>query len=349
MQDTPYDFFIQWHLTDRCNLKCRHCYQQTATAEMSYEQICQGLDDAKAVIKYWVTEYKMKMSPSIHFTGGEPVLSRDLFSVLNYAYCSGFSTSLMSNGTLITKDVAKQIRESHVRDVQISLEGLETVHDSIRGKESFKKALKGINNLVSIGIDTHVNLTISRINFKEVEGLVKLAKELGISAVTFSRLVPCGRGEELYNEMLKAEELADICNNFFGSGINQNVSVISRDPIFNITNIEKETIQADFPVGGCAAGVFGITIVADGGVMPCRRMNLIIGNIRDKPLREIWAESPVLWSLRSRKDYHDGCDTCLYWAMCRGCRAIALAYARSKGKEDFLGPDPQCAYHKPRA
>jgi radical SAM protein with 4Fe4S-binding SPASM domain len=108
--------------------------------------------------------------------------------------------------------------------------------------------------------------------------------------------------------------------------------------------MDGEGFQAGMPIGGCAAGIFGVTITADGTIMPCRRMDLPIGNIKEVSFRELWAGSPVLWSLRRREDYHGGCESCRYWAICRGCRAIALAYARANGQEDYLGPDPQCPY-----
>jgi len=74
-------------------------------------------------------------------------------------------------------------------------------------------------------------------------------------------------------------------------------------------------------------------------------MDLPIGNIKKDSFRELWVESPVLVALRSRESYHHGCQSCRYWPVCRGCRAIALAYSRAEGKDDYLGPDPQCPYH----
>jgi radical SAM protein with 4Fe4S-binding SPASM domain len=346
MPSTPFDFFVQWHLTERCNLHCRHCYQQAAVNEMDYGEVCRAIDNVKSAIDSWVTDYGMEISPSFHFTGGEPLLNDDFFPLLDYTRNCGFSTALMSNGTLITGDIARRLRGAEVSDVQVSVEGLEAVHDSIRGHGSYRRALHGIENLISQGVDVNINLTLSRLNMGQIDGLVRLAEEMGISAVTVSRLVICGRGKELADEMLSPQELADFYRNLVEIKASSRVMVDSRDPLFTVAVMDDESLEADFPIGGCAAGVFGITIAADGSIMPCRRMDLSIGNIRELSFRELWAESPVLWSLRNRHDYHGSCGSCCYWAVCRGCRAVALASARSVGSEDYLGPDPQCAYYR---
>jgi radical SAM protein with 4Fe4S-binding SPASM domain len=316
-------------------------------AEMSTEEIYQAIDSIKSTVESWVTEYKMEISPSFHFTGGEPLLCTGLFAILNYARHFGFTTSLLSNGTLITGSVAKQLKQAEVQDIQISLDGLERTHDSIRGKGSFTRALRGIENLVHQGISTYINLTLSKLNIEEIEGLVSLASDLGIHSVTYSRLVSCGRGKELASQILTADELANLHKRLIKFKDGQ-VTVASRDPLALITEADSDIPDTAFPIGGCAAGIFGITITSDGGIMPCRRMDLTIGNIKTDNLRQLWVESPVLCALRNQESYHGGCESCRYWPICRGCRAIALAFARSRGEEDYLGPDPQCPYYKAR-
>jgi radical SAM protein with 4Fe4S-binding SPASM domain len=347
MKGTPYDFFVQWHLTERCNLRCRHCYQSGTVPEMGYEEICRAVDNVRSAIQSWVTEYEMEMSPSFHFTGGEPLLRKDLFEVLSYVRDCGFSVSLMSNGTLIDGDMARRIREAGVNDVQISLDGLETTHDILRGRGSFRRTLEGIGNLAAQGVEANINLTVSRINVGQTRELVRLAEELGVSAIAFSRLVPTGRGKGLSSEALTREEVAYFYGELRGYKDNPKVVVTSRDPLAGIAEMNGECPQAEMPVGGCAAGIFGVTITADGTIMPCRRMDLPIGNIKETSFRELWAGSSVLWSLRRQENYHGGCESCRYWAVCRGCRAIALAYARANGHEDYLGLDPQCPYRSP--
>ena len=348
MKGTPYDFFVQWHLTERCNLRCRHCYQVGTVAEMGCEEICRAVDNVENAIHSWVTEYDMQMSPSFNFTGGELFLRKDLFEIIGYVREHGFSVSLMSNGILIDNVMAQRIKDVGVDDVQISLDGLEATHDSLRGSGSYQRTLQGIGNLVSRGVEANINLTVSRINAGQISQLVRLAEKMGVSAIAFSRLVPTGRGKGLSGEALTSQEVADFYSELRKHIDNHKVVVTSRDPLAAIADMDGDILQSEMPVAGCAAGIFGVTITADGTVMPCRRMDLPVGNIKEVSFRELWAGSSVLWSLRRRQDYHGGCESCRYWTLCRGCRAIALAYARASGNEDYLGPDPQCPYHRPR-
>lgn len=346
MQGTPYHFFFQWHLTERCNLKCRHCYQQTAKRELELAQVMQGIDQLSDTVHGWAVDYDMKLSPSIHFTGGEPFLAQGLYQIIEHARSRGFTVSLMTNGTLISPTVAQHIRDAEVEDVQVSIDGLEDTHDSIRGQGSYRRAIAGARNLVAAGVDTFINLTASRLNLEDITGLAEMAGEMGLASLSISRLVPCGRGEELASQMLTPEELTALYRTIDQPRTGGQAKLNSLEPLAAIAGFEGEPPQTDFPVGGCAAGLSGITIAADGSLMPCRRMDLTIGNITRDPFRDVWATSPVLLALRNRAAYHDGCDKCDYWSVCRGCRAIALAHARAQGKEDYLGPDPQCPMGK---
>jgi len=349
MKDKSYHFFLQWHLTERCNLRCRHCYQQFPTGEMTYAEICRAVDEVAYAIQCWAALYEIEVLPSIHLTGGEPFLRDDLFDLLRHARLRGFATSLLSNGTLITTAIAREIREAEVEDVQVSLDGMEIIHDSIRGKGAFRKAIAGCRNLVTEGIDLNINMTVSNLNYRELYPVVQLAGELGATAVSFSRLVPCGHGEGLNEYSLTPEQLSSLSKVLTESDNSSGIAISSRDPLVSIMKFidDADIPTFDFPIGGCAAGVFGVTITADGTIMPCRRMDLPIGNIKTDDFRQLWAESPVLVSLRDRQCYHGNCRTCRYWVICRGCRAIALASARRQDKEDYLGPDPQCAQYRP--
>jgi AdoMet-dependent heme synthase len=347
MKGTPFDFFVQFHLTERCNLACRHCYQSGPVSEMSYEEICGAIADVKTAIEGWANDYRMDVSPSLHFTGGEPLLRGDLFPILRYARGCGFTTSVMTNGTLVDAVTAKHLRRAQVRDIQVSLDGLEATHDKLRGRGSFQRALAGIRNLAGEGLEVHLNVTVSRLNMKQTGGLVALAEETGAASIAFSRLVPSGRGKRLVRHALTSEEVAAFYNDLRQYRNSTKLIVTSRDPLATIADLDGDIPQTEVPIGGCAAGMFGVTIMADGTVMPCRRMDLPIGNIKTSSFRDLWADSPVLWHLRTREDYQGGCETCRYWPVCRGCRAIALAFARAKSTEDYLGPDPQCPYFRP--
>lgn len=346
MKATAFDFFVQLHLTERCNLACRHCYQSGPVSEMNADEMARVLADVKSGIDGWAKDYDLDISPSLHLSGGEPLLRVDLLRIVGHARECGFSVSLMSNGTLIDGPAARHLRMAGVKDVQISLDGLEAAHDSLRGPGSYRRALAGLSNLAGAGLETSINVTVSRLNWRQAGALAAVAGEAGAGSVAFSRLVPSGRGRRLSGQTLSAPEVAAFYSELRGYRDHGRVAVISRDPLAAVADMQQsdDIPQTELPIGGCAAGMFGVTVMSDGAVMPCRRMDLRIGSIRSGGFRDLWADSPVLWKLRTREEYRGGCGGCRYWPVCRGCRAVALAGGAG---QDVAAPDPQCPYRQP--
>ncbi|MBI2857518.1 MAG: radical SAM protein [Chloroflexi bacterium] len=336
------DFFVQLHLTERCNLRCRHCYQHGKGGEMTIDQVKGAIDNVASAVQGWVEDHHITVSPSLHLTGGEPLLRQDLFEVVSHARSSGFSVSLMSNGTLIDQPAATRIAESGVSDVQVSLEGQERTHDLIRGRGSYQKAVSGISNLVREGVEANINVTVSLLNCGQAAGMVGQAEQVKAGGIAFSRLVPSGRGAGLSSQVLDPNELALFYFELRRLKERSSIPVVSRDPLFTVMDMSGRAPDSDSPVAGCAAGFFGVTIGSDGAIMPCRRMDLPVGNINTDSFREVWADSEVLWKLRTRDQYEGSCRDCDYWSVCRGCRAVVLAMSRAEGMDNCLGPDLQC-------
>jgi AdoMet-dependent heme synthase len=341
--EQSYGFFVQWHLTDRCNLACRHCYQKGVShSELSADRIALFIRETREMLDDWATEYELKIARSFQFTGGEPMLRKDLARILTTACDEGFQTFLMTNGTLIDKTTAEEIKHTGVSAVQISLEGMPKTHDSIRGAGNFIRAAAGISALAQAGVDVTANVTLTKANVGEVLAITKKAANLGASRIGFARLVPEGRGASLGGEMLSSLEVKDVyqkIKNIRVSGI----KAMTRDPISCLVSPDGiGTSCGGVAVGGCAAGLSGVSIMPDGAVMPCRRMNMVIGSIVETPLREIWAVSPVLNMLRDKSKYTGECGKCEKWDVCRGCRAVSLAVTKANGAPDMLADDPQC-------
>ena len=338
----PMEFFFQWHLTERCNLRCSHCYQEgNQMEEVSLANAKKIVDTAYDTIKSWSDAYEIDFLPSFNVTGGEPFKSSYLQDILHYLRVKGFDIFILTNGTMIDRGKAHMLAEIPVQGVQVSIEGPEEVHDKIRGKGSFKKAVKGVNQLLDAGLVVTLNVTLSDINCDYLEELVDLAASVGAQRLGFSRLVPYGRGKDLFDRMIPKKKLRQV----YGEVLeirNDKVHIASGDPVASQMGEEVDDGNSDIPLGGCAAGVSGITILPDGTLTPCRRFGIPIGNILNDKLREIWAVSPVLESLRTKAAYKGKCGRCPRWSQCRGCRAIAYAYSLSCGKEDYLAEDPQC-------
>jgi radical SAM protein with 4Fe4S-binding SPASM domain len=339
----PFEFFIQLHLTEKCNLRCRHCYQQGGLPdEMSLPEIKSVINETSDMLNEWKETYHLAFTSSFNVTGGEPFLRNDFFAILDELRCNGFDAFILSNGTLIGRDQAATLAGLAVKGVQVSIEGPEHIHDSIRGPGSFTSSIKGIRNLLEAGIPVTLNTTLSGMNADCFMDVVDLAASLGVQRVGFSRLVPTGRGGALLDTMISRETLKDLYNDLFSFDA-KGLSIVTGDPVASqLRKCTEHDGKNPFPSGGCAAGVSGLTILPDGTVTPCRRLPVPIGNVKKDSLREIWATSEVLQGLRDKSRYAGRCGECSKWSGCRGCRAIAFAFSGASGKASYLAEDPQC-------
>ena len=340
----PYDFLIQWHLTERCNLKCKHCYQEGGQVqELSRQQIFAVIDEIAALLHAWRENYAIEFQPSFNVTGGEPFLRPDFFAILERMAGIGFEIYVLSNGTVITAERARRLAELPVNGVQVSLEGPQEIHEAIRGPGSFAASLQGIRTLMAAGVKVSLNATLSRLNAGHFRDLVEVARSLGVPRLGFSRLVPSGQGRALLDQMLSTAQVKQLYEEILSLQFN-GLEIVTGDPMAAQMRVPAPAAadSEPFPCGGCSAGVAGLTILADGAVVPCRRLHLPLGKVGQDSLREIWAASKVLEALRDKSRYLGKCGACARWADCRGCRAIAYEYARSHGNPDFLAPDPQC-------
>lgn len=340
--NTAFDFFVQMHMTERCNLSCRHCYQNGKYIdEMSLQEISDAVREISDALHVWRESHGIEFSPSFNVTGGEPFLRNDLGEILSCISDCGFDVYLLTNGIFADEERSRLLSAIGVKGVQVSVEGPEPVHDSIRGKGSFALSLKGVRNLLHAGLTVTLNVTLSSLNAAYIDDIIELAQTLNVQRLGFSRLVPSGRGRALLQEMLSTEDVRDLYGKIFSSDAGA-VEIVTGDPVALQVRRGIDVDQGTIPMGGCAAGVSGLTILPDGTMVPCRRLHVPVGNIRKDSFREVWATSGVLNALRMKSRYQGKCGTCTRWAQCRGCRAIAYAFSGANGKDDFLAEDPQC-------
>ncbi len=337
-----FQFFIQWHLTERCNLRCRHCYQgRGKVREMTANEVKREIDGATQMFQAWEEEHGIRVSPSIHFTGGEPILYKGLWDAIAYSKEKGYEVAMMTNGSLITKDDAKKASLLGLSGIQVSLEGPPNLHESIRGQGSFDAAAKGVEHLVGAGNRVSANVTLSRINVGEIEETVEIARTMGFNGIGFSRMVPCGTGKTLLDYFLTPQELKSAYEKIVSLNT-PSFRVLSGDPLAGTLSAMKLPSGCNLTLSGCSAGFSGVTITSDGSVMPCRRIALVAGNLKKKSLRAIWASSRLLWQLRRKESYKGKCGRCSLWPSCRGCRAVAYAHSLTQGEPDLFADDPQC-------
>jgi radical SAM protein with 4Fe4S-binding SPASM domain len=202
---------IFWEVTKGCNLRCIHC-RATAT------ELTSPLDlpTTKALnLLEQVSQYAL---PILVLSGGEPLFRADIFQLARYATERGLRVALATNGTLVTKEIARQIVDSGVRRVSISLDGANAAtHDAFRGiPGAFEAALRGFQNLKELGMSLQINTTIARHNARELPAVLELARSIGADALHTFLLVPVGCGVDIAAEqMVPPDEYEQILNWFY--------------------------------------------------------------------------------------------------------------------------------------
>jgi len=340
-------FGFQWHITDRCNLRCTHCYQENFSG--SNELDLNGLKQvANEIIK---TLAKWGKKGDIAITGGEPLVKKEMLPLVNYLNSADeiFSIDILTNGTLLDEDLIEQIRSfKKIRCFQVSLDGAShDTNDSIRGKGSFEKAIAGIRLLRKNDIKVNIMFTLQRINMRDIPLIIDLANAESISTLTIERMVPTGTGKNLVKQLLLPEEIKEIFE-YISERAEQPIkgkgtTSISRSrPLWVMCNRNTDSLNTDLPtdvfIGGiCSIGLDGLCILPDATVLACRRLPIPIGNLKQDSIEKIWFTSDLLWQIRDKNNLKGKCVSCKLIPQCSGCRAMAYAFTG-----DYLAADPQC-------
>ncbi|MCC6028099.1 MAG: radical SAM protein [Archaeoglobus sp.] len=342
-------FQVVWDITYACNLKCKHCYATAGKAlenELTTEEALRTID---ALDRLGVT--------IIAFSGGEPLIRRDIYDLTSYAAEKGIYVAIATNGTLISEEVAKKLKESGVSYLQISLDGTKETHEAFRGiKGIFNKTLEGIKNAVKYGFFVNVSMTVTKYNYAEVEEVIKICEKLGVNWFMHYNFIPTGRGRDIVEADITPEQREKLLRMLYERNFKSNISLLSTAPQFarialqcnggiipthfyNVNAGERFKQLAEF-IGGCGAGRFYFAIKANGDITPCVFFPLVVGNVRTDDLEELWKKNKVFEDLRN-KDKLEGCRDCNYRYVCGGCRARAYNYFG-----DYLKPDPGCIRNK---
>lgn len=321
------DFYLQWEITNRCNLHCKHCYIDTTSAIPS-------LDDLKGYfIKYENLPRKFNGRINVALTGGEPLVHPDWDQLVEFLQEHPLvdQIGIFSNGVLIDDQVAQRIRELRVDGVQISLDGGDKkTHDLIRGEESFTQTMQGINNLKNQNIPITTHFTLHRLNQDSFPELIELCLELGISNILVSKLIPIGTGAALKKEVISPKEWYYFYKQY--SPLN--------DKYAGKLEIEFDRVVAhrnDSNSAGCVLGGPSTSLLVDGSVMVCRRLPIVVGNLNQEEMLDIWFKKKEVWELRDRKQLKGYCKDCELVKNCGGCRANAYAMTG-----DVFAEDPYC-------
>ena len=344
---------VVWNSTRTCNLKCRHCYMDSDSRKYQNELTT---SEAKKFIDD-LAEFKV---PVLLFSGGEPLIRKDFFELAAYAAEKNIRPTLSTNGTLITREVAQEIKNIGVGYVGISLDGLAAVNDKFRGVDgAFNLAMRGIENCVAVGQRVGLRFTINHHNFEELDKIFDFIEAEKINRVCFYHLVYSGRGSQMLDEDVTPEESRQAMD-----------TIIRRTKDFATRGLKKEILTVDNHCdgvymylkalaegdnstaaqikkfigmnGGNRSGIAFGEVDPLGYVHPDQfTQHHTFGNVRKKKFGDIWTDlsNPILAGLKNRKPLLKGrCAKCKFLDACNGnfrTRAEAVT-------GDFWASDPSC-------
>ena len=304
-------FVLQWHLSENCNLKCLHCYQENhKPIQLSYEQLEKIYKQYKNLLK------KLKMKGHINITGGEPLCNPHLFKILDLIKKNEelISFSILTNGTLITKNIAKKIKSYNPYYVQVSLEGGQKTNDYIRGKGTYKKIAKGIKNLKKYNIFTSISFTATTLNYKEFPKVVSYAKKYKVDNVWSDRYIPLGDSEDK-NLALNVSQTQEYLSIMAKERLKLKRKQYNKTTISMYRALQFQKTN-DFAYG-CTAGDTLLTVMENGDLVPCRRMPIVVGNLLKDDMYKLYKTNPILKELR-KSTIPDDCNDCEHAQMCHG-------------------------------
>ncbi|CDA23410.1 radical SAM domain-containing protein [Mycoplasma sp. CAG:611] len=257
--ENMFSFFdiVYLELTRACNLKCIHCLNNSG--------IKQKDELTKEDLLKLIKNFSSHGVQEIRFTGGEPLLFNGIYDLIRFATEEGICTSLGTNGTLVTKEVAKKLKESGLKKVVVSIDGNKKTHDKIRGKKNYQKAMHGLKYLQKNGINVRVNSVIMKSNMEDV---IKLAKKMSRKKITIfiRRFISSGRGKHLENNMLNKKDY-DYVRNKLQKELTKK-TYVNGHYLRNDEGVNSR-IKLPFEIRGCKAGQRAITILPNGDVNLC--------------------------------------------------------------------------------
>jgi radical SAM protein with 4Fe4S-binding SPASM domain len=345
---------VVWNITRACNLRCVHCYNDSGTDKAANELTT---DEAKTVLD----DLAQFGVPSALFSGGEPLMRKDLFELIGYAVGLGLRAVISTNGTLIDVDTARKIKQEGISYVGISLDGIGEVNDKFRGVVgAFDRAVKGIRNCQDSGVRVGLRLTLTRRNVQDLEQLFEFFEAENIERACFYHLVPSGRGEEIADEDLThAQSSAAVdmilakTRQYKEAGRKTDILTVDNhvDGVYLYLKLLEEDPERASDVwkllswngGGLYSSGVGIGCIDfNGKVHPDQFWwHYDLGDVHKRPFSEIWTDSdePLLKGLRDRRAYVKGrCRLCRFFGVCGG----SLRVRADLHFGDPWAPEPAC-------
>ncbi len=343
---------VVWNCTARCNLSCVHCYSNAGTKEPA-----NALTTKQA--KSFITDLAEFSVPVILFSGGEPLLRRDIFELAQFARELGLRTVLSTNGTLIPGEIARQIKHADFAEVGISLDGTGSKNDLFRGKEgAFNAALTGIRNCVSLGLRVSLRMTMTSNNHTEIPAIFDLLEHERVERVCFYHLAYAGRGRKLSNNDLSHSQTRGVVDlicartlDLYRRGLKKEVLTVDNhaDGVYIYLKLKNEDpARAEQVVellranGGNNSGI-RIGAVDEIGNVHADQFwrHRSFGNVLKRKFGDVWMDTSdtLMRGLKERKGLLKGrCAACRYLDLCNGNLRVRAEAVYG----DIWAEDPAC-------
>ena len=332
-------FGIQWHITDQCDQRCKHCYiygakggEGLTPGELSFQEMIVVLNNYMG----FCNEHNLQ--PSISLTGGDPLLSPSFWKLAKEIHLRDINVSILGNPFHLNGEICERLYDVGCRSYQMSLDGLETTHDSLRKPGSFKDTLRAIDLLKKSGIRVDIMSTVSKLNSADLPELAQLCVTIGVNVFTFARYVPTHDDLEYQFTPEEYKSFLTQMWDILSENANETTIFPLKDHLWNLFLYEKGMLNIsddDMIIEGCSCAIQHIPILPDGTIYACRRFKSPIGNAFKASFTDIFFGQQA--EVYRQYDQFETCSKCELLKYCRGCPAVSYGTSGN-----FYAKDPQC-------
>lgn len=335
-------FSVQWHITDMCDQRCKHCYifsenNNKCIAEMNEDEIFETLQEIKDMCN------KMSRKPYLYLTGWDPILHPNFWQLLEKLKEDNISFTIMWNPFHLNNDVCKKLKEFWCDKYQMSIDWLEETHDRFRKPWSFKTTLEKIECINKAWIKSVIMTTVSWTNIKEIPEIIDLVVKHKVRIFAFARYCPTSEEKDVWIEPLEYRKLLDTCRKKYKKHIKNNciTRFNLKDHLWKLYLYEEwlykipENMKKGFVYDWCHCGIWHITILPNKDVYACRRMESKVWNLNENHLYDIW----ISQKMDEYRQYNKfvKCSKCELFMLCRWCPAVVKWLTWN-----MYNADPQC-------
>lgn len=333
-------FAFQWHITEACDQRCKHCYIYALGSHAKFQEM--AIEDMMTVIENCQTFCKKAdRLPYMYITGGDPILHPQFWTLARLLKMADIPFAILGNPFHLTPEVCTKLYDYGCRKYQLSLDGLKETHDRIRRPGSFDETLAVIPYLREAGIDVAVMTTVSRWNYKEIPELVDVVVKNKVDIFAFARYCPDADSKETCCSPDEYHWLMEQCWEKFEQYKDSDTTFNLKDHLWTLFQYEKGLFNPNeypddgYVYDGCNCGNCHLTILSDGAVYACRRMKSKVGNALTDDLYDLFT-SAEYDKYRTYENF-EKCSKCELLRFCRGCPAVAYGF-----HGNMYAPDPQC-------